>query len=409
MNNHRDEEINILIVDDNPGKRSALETVVSGLGFRVLTAASGQEALHLLLAHDFAVILLDVNMPIMDGFETASIIHGRPRSEHTPIIFVTAISTTDDERFRGYRLGAVDYVFSPVMPEVLRAKVAVFADLYRLRRGAVRQVEQLATMNEQLRKEVAARYQAEEALTRSNADLLVANRELEAFSYSVSHDLRAPLRAIDGFSRKVITHYGDQLDDEGRRLLQVVRDNAQRMGQLIDDLLAFSRMGRREMELRPVDMEAMVKGVVEELRAVEPQRVIEFALAPLPRARGDAAMLRQVWLNLLGNAVKFSRQRPVANIEIGGRAAGGELLYWVKDNGAGFDQQYADKLFGVFQRLHRQDEFEGTGVGLAITQRILHRHHGRIRGEGQPDAGATFQFTLPLPALDDPRPEGETS
>ena len=223
-----------------------------------------------------------------------------------------------------------------------------------------------------------------------------ANKELESFSYSVSHDLRAPLRAIDGFSRKVVNGYGDKLDDEGRRLLQVVRDNAQRMGQLIDDLLAFSRMGRREIELQPIDMDSLARSVASELRAAEPQRAVEFVCAPLPPAQGDAAMLRQVWANLLGNALKFSRRRQAALIEVGGRVDAGEIRYWVKDNGAGFDMQYADKLFGVFQRLHRQDEFEGTGVGLAIAQRIVHRHQGRIGGEGKPDAGATFWFTLPL-------------
>jgi light-regulated signal transduction histidine kinase (bacteriophytochrome) len=181
----------------------------------------------------------------------------------------------------------------------------------------------------------------------------------------------------------------------------VVRDNAQRMGQLIDDLLGFSRMGRREMDRQSIDMEAMALGVIDELRAAEPQRAIEFALLPpLPRAGGDAAMLRQVWANLLGNAAKFTRRHPVARIEVGGRTEGGEAIYWVRDDGAGFDMQYADKLFGVFQRLHRQDEFEGTGVGLAIAQRILHRHNGRIWGEGKPEAGATFWFALPLPSTD---------
>jgi len=242
----------------------------------------------------------------------------------------------------------------------------------------------------------------EERVQRRTAELEAANQELEAFAYSVSHDLRSPLRAIDGFSRKVLMGYGDKLDDEARRQLQVVRDNAQSMGKLIDDLLAFSRMGRREMDLQPLDMDAMVRSVADELRAAEPQRAIEFAFSPLPRACGDAAMLRQVWVNLLANAIKFSRQRPVAHIDVGGQTEGGEVIYWVKDDGAGFDMQYAGKLFGVFQRLHRQDEFEGTGVGLAIAQRILHRHNGRIWGEGKPDAGATFSFSLPLLSPKDP-------
>ena len=265
------------------------------------------------------------------------------------------------------------------------------------------------TSIEQLNHAITARDEAEREVRQLNSDLetrvqqrtaelQVTNKELESFSYSVSHDLRAPLRAVDGFSRKILAGYGDQLDDEGRRLLQVVRDNAQRMGQLIDDLLSFSRMGRREMAMQPLDMDAMVNAVVNELCQAEPQRAIEFVVLPLPPADGDTAMLRQVWLNLLGNAVKFSRRRPLAHIEVGGRAEGREIIYWVTDDGAGFDVQFSDKLFGVFQRLHRQDEFEGTGVGLAIAQRILQRHHGRIWGEGEPDAGATFRFALPVPA-----------
>jgi len=230
------------------------------------------------------------------------------------------------------------------------------------------------------------------------AELQSSNQELEAFAYSVSHDLRAPLRAIDGFSRKVVANFSDKLGAEGCRQLQVVRDNAQKMGALIDDLLAFSGIGRRDIAPQLLDMDKMVQGVVDELRALDPQRTIAFTIAPLPNSRGDAAMLRQVWVNLLTNAIKFTRLCPLAQIDISGRIEGGEAVYVVKDNGAGFDMRYAEKLFGVFQRLHRQDEFEGTGVGLAIAQRILHRHNGRIWGDGKPDAGAAFSFALPLPS-----------
>jgi PAS domain S-box-containing protein len=230
------------------------------------------------------------------------------------------------------------------------------------------------------------------------AELESSNQELEAFAYSVSHDLRAPLRAIDGFSRKVVANFSDKLGAEGCRQLQVVRDNAQKMGALIDDLLAFSGIGRRDIAPQLLDMDNMVQGVVDELRALDPQRTIAFTIAPLPNIWGDAAMLRQVWVNLLTNAIKFTRLCPLAHVDISGRIEGGEAVYAVKDNGAGFDMRYAEKLFGVFQRLHRQDEFEGTGVGLAIAQRILHRHDGRIWGEGKPDAGASFSFALPLPS-----------
>ena len=236
----------------------------------------------------------------------------------------------------------------------------------------------------------------EDRVRQRTAELTDANRELEAFSYSVSHDLRAPLRAIDGFGGKLERGYAERLDDEGRRLLNVVRDSAQRMGALIDDLLAFSRMGRREMVVAPVNMAGLVRAVVDELRSREPTtRAIEIAIGDLPTIAGDMAMLRQVWINLLSNALKFTQPRTPARIEVGGQCDGGEIRYWVKDNGVGFDMQYADKLFGVFQRLHAFDEFEGTGVGLALSQRIIRRHGGHIRAEAAVDGGATFSFTLP--------------
>ena len=230
------------------------------------------------------------------------------------------------------------------------------------------------------------------------AELETSVKELDAFSYSVSHDLRAPLRAIDGFSRIVEEDYAPKLDDEGRRLIGVIRGEAQRMGRLIDDLLTFSRLGRQKVESGRIDMEAMARKVFEELTAVEPGHVIQFNLQSIPPAFGSEAMIRQVWVNLIGNAVKFSGKRGRAEIEIGvepGEA--GEQVYFVRDNGAGFDMRYADKLFGVFQRLHTHEEFPGTGVGLALVQRIVHRHGGRIWGEGEVEKGATFRFTIPDP------------
>ncbi len=268
--------------------------------------------------------------------------------------------------------------------------------------AAARDIRQVRLMEEELRNLNA---QLEARVEQRTGELTEVNQELEAFAYSVSHDLRAPLRAIDGFSHKLLKLYGDQLDQEGQRLLQVVRDNAQRMGQLIDDLLRFSRLGRRELQRNPVDMDALAREVASDLLATESQRQIEFHCSALPMAYGDAAMLREVWVNLLSNAIKFSRDRPVAHISVVGRQDGQLATYTVRDDGAGFDMAYADKLFGVFQRLHRQDEFEGTGVGLALAQRILHRHQGHIWGEGQPDRGATFHFNLPLQPAPPPAPQ----
>lgn len=228
------------------------------------------------------------------------------------------------------------------------------------------------------------------------AQLEAANQELEAFSYSVSHDLRAPLRAVSGYARMLNDDYARVLDAEGQRFLAVVQDEAQRMGRLIDELLRFSRMGRQSLQKVPVDMTAMVREVCREARATLPNgRVVEMNIADLPAVEADAAVLRQVWLNLLGNALKFSARRDRTVIDVSGAITSGEAVYVVRDNGAGFDMKYADKLFGVFHRLHAQAEFEGTGVGLALVQRIVHRHGGRVWAEGQLDHGATFSFSLP--------------
>jgi len=229
-----------------------------------------------------------------------------------------------------------------------------------------------------------------------NRQLHEANKELESFSYSVSHDLRAPLRSVDSFSRIVLEDYGPKLDDEGRRLLDVVRSEAQRMGQLIDDLLDFSRLGRQVLKATKCDLTALTQNVFDSLEAPLRSRVTHFDLKPLPPAYGDPAMLRQVLFNLIANAVKFSRHAPLPAVEIGSTAGDGMITYYVKDNGVGFDPRYVHKLFGVFQRLHSESEFEGTGVGLALVQRIIRRHGGNVWAEGKVNAGATFYFTLPI-------------
>ena len=235
----------------------------------------------------------------------------------------------------------------------------------------------------------------EATVRKRTAALEAANQELEGFSYSVSHDLRAPLRAVDGYARMLEEDYAARLDDEGRRLLAVVRQSSARMGRLIDDLLAFSRLGRQQPAKQLVDMTELARDVVTELRNGAAASV---ELGALPSARADRALIRQVWTNLVGNALKYSGKRADARVEIGGRQDGGESVYWVRDNGVGFDMRYADKLFGVFQRLHRADEFDGTGVGLAIVQRVVARHGGRVWAQAQPGEGACFHFSLPAAA-----------
>jgi signal transduction histidine kinase len=233
----------------------------------------------------------------------------------------------------------------------------------------------------------------ERRVQQRTAELEHANRELESFSYSVSHDLRSPLRAIDGYSQILQEDYGEGLDDEGRRLLRVVRDSAQHMARLIDDLLSFSQLGRKPLAVSPLDMAKLATEVVAELSQLHPNARIE--LGPLPPVSGDRSLLRQVWINLVSNALKYSAQRERPYVEIGGREDEGEKVFWVRDNGAGFDMRYKDKLFKVFQRLHRADEFEGTGVGLAIVQRVVTRHGGRVWAESGIGEGAVFRFALP--------------
>jgi signal transduction histidine kinase len=232
----------------------------------------------------------------------------------------------------------------------------------------------------------------EERVRERTAQLETAVRELDAFSYSVSHDLRAPLRAVDGFSRMVTEDYADKLDEDGRRKLGMIRSETARMGRLIDDLLAFSRLGRQNLEQAPIDMHALAQSVFSELAAQEPERKLRLDLQQLPPARGTEAMVRQVWVNLISNAIKFTKERETGEIEIGTRDGG--QTYYVKDNGAGFDMRHASKLFGVFQRLHSAAEFQGTGVGLALVQRIVQRHGGRVWADAAVNRGATFFFTL---------------
>jgi two-component system sensor histidine kinase/response regulator len=381
------DKVNILLVDDQPANLVALEAMLQGLGQNLVKAESGREALKWLLTHEFAVILLDVKMPEMDGFETATLIRQRDKSRHTPILFLTAVDSTQTQVVRGYAVGAVDYLVKPVVPEFVRSKVAVFVELAKKTELLKRQAQLLAES------EQAARHLAE---TRAELvrDLEHKNRELESFSYAVSHDLRAPLRRIDSFSRAVLESQGDRLDESGQRFLARVREASQHMSQLIDDVLYLSRVSRADLREQEVDLSSLAGLVLSRLKESEPERRVELKIRPGVVVTGDGQLLRIALENLLENAWKFTAKESDSRIEFGMAHASGEPTYFVRDNGAGFDMIYADRLFGPFQRLHPQNEFPGSGIGLATVQRIIHRHGGRVWAEGLVGQGATFHFTL---------------
>ncbi|MEZ0333363.1 MAG: response regulator [Gemmatimonadales bacterium] len=385
-----DDRVNILLVDDQPANLVALEAMLQGLGQNLIRAESGREALKWLLTHEFAVILLDVKMPDMDGFETASLIRQRDKSRHTPIIFLTAADKSHTQAVRGYSVGAVDYLVKPVVPEFVRSKVAVFVELAK-KTELLRRQTQMLRASEQAARELAAE-QAE--LVR---DLEHKNRELESFSYAVSHDLRAPLRRIDSYSKAVVDSQAERLDDTGRKFLERVRQSSREMAQLIDDVLYLSKVTRAELREQEVDLSSLVTLLLDRVRELEPDRRVEIKVRPGVIVVGDGQLLRIAMENLLENAWKFTAKQAEAKIEFGMSQMGGEPTYFVRDNGAGFDMTYVDRLFGPFQRLHLASEFPGSGIGLATVQRIIHRHGGKAWAEGMVGQGATFHFTIGRP------------
>jgi signal transduction histidine kinase len=366
----------ILIVDDRPENLFALQKILKSLEVDVFQASSGNDALGLALEHDFFAAILDVQMPGMDGYELAELLRGNPATAALPILFVSAVFSDEYHHRKAYDVGAVDFLSKPFVPEILLSKVKVFMALYQQRRA--------------LEKFIAD-------LNRANAQLELTNRELETFSYSVSHDLRAPLRAIDGFSRMLADTLGDNLDPDARHYLETVRANARQMNELIESLLKFSQLAFQPMSSRRIEMKALMQDALTDLLATQPGRRVEVSLADLPDAWGDPALIKLVLANLLDNALKYTRSRDLAHLEIGSYQRGSQFAYFIRDNGAGFDMRYAGKLFGLFQRLHSSTEFEGAGVGLASARRIILRHGGEIWAESQVNQGATFSFTLPQP------------
>jgi signal transduction histidine kinase len=367
--------VGILIVDDDPAKLVALRSVLEVLGENIVEARSGAEALRSLLKEDFAVILLDVRMPIMNGFETAELIRQRPASELTPIIFVTALDQAETDMGRGYELGAVDFVFSPVVPAILRAKVQVFVELYRSQHELKRYRKQLQSLVQE----------------RTTA-LTAINRELESLSRFLAEDVRGPLKTIDGLTKALLD--GKDLDPSVRGHIIRVGKASRQIGELFDGMQLLFSITRGDMRREEIDLSGVSRQIVQQFRTKEPKRNVEVQVQDHLIVIGDTNMVEILMRNLISNAWNFTRNEKPAVIAIGKETVGGETRFFVRDNGVGFDMISAHRLFGAFQRLHSQSEFPGQGIGLASAQRIVNRHGGRIWAEGAVGEGATFYFVI---------------
>jgi len=381
----------ILAVDDSETYLQELAEALRADGYEVVLARSGEEALQLLAVQPVDCILLDLLMPGIGGRETCRRVKNAPGIRDIPVVMLTAIEDRE-AMIQGLGAGADDYIAKSSDFDLVRARVLAQIRRKQFEDETRRIREQLLRAELEAVEARAAREMAEER-AKLVAELEAKNEELEAFSYSVAHDLRAPLRSIDGFGLALLEDYADKLDDDGKQYLAYVRDSAQHMSQLIDDMLALSQVTRGEFERAAVDLSAIARTVGAQLARAAPDRQVEFIVADGLIAEGDARLMTIALENLLGNAWKYTGNRERARIEVGA-IAGEQATFFVRDNGAGFDMAYADKLFRMFQRLHAESEFEGTGIGLATVRRVVRRHGGRIWAEAAVGRGATFFFTL---------------
>ena len=381
----------ILAVDDSETHLQQLAEILRADGYEVALARSGEEALQLLAVQPVDCVLLDLIMPGIGGRETCRRLKSAPGIRDIPIVMLTAVEDRET-MIQGLSAGADDYIAKSSDFDLLRARVLAQIRRKQFEDETRRIREQLLRAELEAVEARAAREIAEER-AKLVAELEAKNEELEAFSYSVAHDLRAPLRSIDGFGLALLEDYADKLDDDGKQYLAYVRESAQQMSQLIDDMLALAQVTRGEFERAPVDLSRIARSIGAELARTAPDRQVDFVVADGLSGQGDARLVTIALENLLGNAWKYSAKRDQARIEVGATDRP-QHAFFVRDNGAGFDMAYAAKLFGMFQRLHAKSEFEGTGIGLATVQRVIRRHGGKIWADAAVGCGATFFFTL---------------
>src|SRR5688500_3177089 len=406
----------ILLVDDREDNLLAIETIFEPDGYRFVKANSGRQALKILLREfDFALILMDVKMPNLNGFETASLIYERDKLKHIPIIFITANNFGDENLYRGYQAGAIDYIYKPIKPEVLRAKVSVLIDLYRKNRQLLAQEQRLVAINKSLEMEIKERKASEEKVKHLNrqwlehiASLEQANKDLDRFAFMASHDLQEPLRKIRMFSDRLALKYNDVMDEDGRTNILRIHKAAERMQNLITDILTFSKISVDTPSFVDADMNGLIDEVLvdldEEIKTKNGKVIVE----KLPTLSVNPSLIKPLFHNLIGNALKYSKKdtNPVVKItsevssQLNGKMSNGispkYCRIYIQDNGIGFDQKYAEEIFGMFKRLHHNSEFQGTGIGLALCKKIVEQHNGYISARSKVNEGSTFIISLPL-------------
>jgi signal transduction histidine kinase len=415
QNGQQKGEVKILLVDDSEDNLFSIEAILEKDNYTIVKASSGREALKVLLRQqDFSLILMDVQMPDLNGFETATIIYERDKLKYIPIIFITAFTYDEDFIFKGYKTGGVDCIYKPINSELLRMKVAVFVDLFRKNQQLLLHEKKLLAANKSLQKEIEERKASEqkikslnEQLVKKNEHLRSVNEDLDQFAHIASHDLQEPLRKIMVFSDKIIMK--KNLDEETERYFDKIISSSKRMQLLINDLLTFSRQSMSSSDFKKADLNILAKEAVAELEIEIEKNNARIYINDLPVVWAVPGLMRQLFHNLISNAIKFRKKEvdPIVHIQAEKMITTStvvpvnltkESTYYkitVSDNGIGFDPKYADEIFVVFKRLHSYHEFEGSGVGLSICKKIIEKHNGFITAESQPGKGSTFIVGLP--------------
>ncbi len=406
----------ILIVDDREDNLLSISSLLEPSGYQLVKANSGREALKILLIeYDFALILMDVQMPNLSGFETASLIYEREKLRHIPIIFITAHSHDEENIFKGYKTGAVDYIYKPINPDLLRAKVSVFVELYRKNHQLIAQEQKLIAINKNLENEINERKNSEEKIKLLNLQLLqnidkleAANKDLDRFAFMASHDLQEPLRKINVFSERLDSEYGKRLDEGGRKYINRIQSATSRLQALIKDILTFSKISIDKSVFVNTDLTPLVKDVLAELEDVIKEKSAEIQIDQLPSLAINPNLMRPLFYNLIHNSLKYSKKdiTPVIRIYTEASQAVDKgspetknkySRIFISDNGIGFEQVFSEQIFDMFKRLHNQNEYEGTGIGLALCKKIVEEHNGFISAKSAVGEGSTFVISLPLP------------